>query len=341
MTFVDIYAGFLGAGKTTLIKKMIAEAYAGEKLALIENEFGEVGIDGKLLADKGMAVSELDSGCICCSLAGDFTDALTALCRDYAPDRILIEPSGVAALSDVRYAIEQAIEQGAPLTPGYAVTVADITHTEDYLASYGYGEVYEDQLREADLIVFSRTKKLPEEELVSVTNVLRGLNPHASFVTSDWDELSGKDLLGAIDGERSLKEELLHELMPEKACGCEHGELAHHGHGACDGHPHHHGEEHDGHAHEADGIFQSWGIETPRRFTEAALRAMLGELDTGRYGMVLRAKGIVPAEGNGWLGFDYVPNEAAVRPEKADVTGRICVIGVGLDEEALKKLFVG
>ncbi|MDO4492980.1 MAG: GTP-binding protein [Clostridia bacterium] len=323
MIEVDIIAGFLGAGKTTLINKLLGGACGTEKLALIENEFGEVGVDGALLSGTGMQIAELDSGCICCSLAGDFTEALLTLARDYAPDRILIEPSGVAALSDVLTAVKEAAEHGAELVVEHILTVADALRVSAQLASYGYGEVTEDQLKHCDAIVLSRTQGMEEEALTALCAELAELNPRASVVTTPWEELSAEELLAVTKQEHTLEDELLSELVPE------------HTH-----HRHEHGEHHDHHAHQAEGMFQSWGAETPRRFTEAALGAILGEFGTGRCGMILRAKGIVPSE-NGWLAFDYVPGEQKIRPAAPAATGKLCVIGVMLDEKTLTSLFLG
>ncbi len=374
MTKIDIYSGFLGAGKTTLIKKMIREAYQGEKLVLIENEFGEIGIDGGFMQEAGIQVNEMNSGCICCSLVGDFGKALSQVIAEYHPDRILIEPSGVGKLSDVIAAVQRAAKDEAEL--GSFVTVADATKCKVYLKNFG--EFYCNQIETASTIILSRTGSISREKLDAAVALLREHNAEAAIITTPWDELSGAQILAAMEKQNSLNDELAamvaeahehhhehhhhhdgecchdhnehehHHHENEEFCHHEHDEHEHHH--EHDEHEHHHEhdehcgceehEHHHHHGHDADEIFQSWGVETPKRFTADALREILTALDDDeKYGVVLRAKGIVPAENGTWLHFDHVPGEIDVRTGTAAVTGRLCVIGSGLKTDALTALF--
>ena len=391
MTKIDIYSGFLGAGKTTLIKKMIQEAYAGQKLVLIENEFGEIGIDGGFLQDAGIEITEMNSGCICCSLVGDFGKALTKVIADYAPDRILIEPSGVGKLSDVEAAVEKVTSDTVSL--GNLVTVADAGKCKMYMKNFG--EFYNNQVETAGTIILSRTGSISEEKLNACVALLREKNPNAVIVTTPWDQLTGAQILEAMEQGNTLLKELEAEHHPhhhddgddEDECCCHHHhddddedgdahEHHHHHHDHDDeddhdhehhhhhdhddedeccchdhDHEHHHHHDHDGedeccchdhdheHHHHADEVFTSWGVETPKKFTEEEIRAALAAFDGGKYGVVLRAKGIVPTPDGRWLHFDYVPEEEDVRYGSASVTGRLCVIGSKLDEDGLKALF--
>ena len=333
MTKIDIFSGFLGAGKTTLIRKLIAEGYQGEKLVLIENEFGEIAIDGGFLKDAGVQINEMNSGCICCTLVGDFTMALKKVMDDYAPDRILIEPSGVGKLSDVAKAVERV--EGAHI--GAKVTVVDAGKAKMYMRNFG--EFFNDQVQNADLIVLSRTGTASDAKVLTAVELLKGLNDHAGLITTPWDQVDGKLIRQAMD-ENGLKAEM--EKLKE--------EHEHHHHHHEDGEEcddpdcechHHHDHEHH-HHHHADEVFASWGMETPRKFSEAELREILGELsDAVQYGIVLRAKGIVDAKDGQWLYFDYVPGEMEIRRGAAAVTGRFCVIGSHIREDALKELFAG
>ena len=379
MTKIDIFSGFLGAGKTTLIKKLIAEAYAGERLVLIENEFGEISIDGGFLKEAGIEITEMNSGCICCSLVGDFREALKKVIDQYTPDRILIEPSGVGKLSDVTRAVAAVAEEREVKLNCFA-TVADVNKVKLYMKNFG--EFYNDQISHANAIILSRTGAASEEKVAAAVALIREKNPEATVVTTDWAALSGGQILAAMEQKQDFVAQLLaeteaeqhghHHEHGEECCHeghhhhehgeecCheghhhhEHGEECcheghhHHEHGeeCChEGHHHHeHGEEccHEGHHHDhhhADEVFTSFGRETARQFTEAEVRGALAALDTGKYGTVLRAKGMLPSEG-GWIYFDYVPGEADVRAGSPDVTGRLCVIGAKLDEEALAGLF--
>ena len=326
MTKIDIFSGFLGAGKTTLIKKLIAEAYAGEKLVLIENEFGEISVDGGFLKDAGVEITEMSSGCICCSLVGDFAEALEKVKTQFAPDRILIEPSGVGKLSDVIRAVQDV---GDPdLVPGSFTTVVDATRAKMYMKNFG--EFWCNQVENAGAIVLSRTGGMSEAKIKACVDMLREHNHDAVIVTTPWDQLDGKTLRSAMEHEDSLKAELErlaaeageHEDEDECCCGHDH---EHH-------HHHHHG-------HDADEVFVSWGAETARKFTEAEINEMLAGLDSLRYGQVVRAKGYVASEGEDWIYFDYVPGERELRRGAPAVTGRLCVIGSGLDEEGLRELF--
>ena len=336
MTTIDIFSGFLGAGKTTLIRKLIAEAYAGEKLVLIENEFGEIAIDGGFLKDAGVEITEMNSGCICCTLVGDFTKALKKVMDDFAPDRILIEPSGVGKLSDVTRAVERV--EGAVI--GTRTTVVDAGKAKMYMRNFG--EFFNDQVANADLIVMSRTDTASEEKVVAATEILKGLNPNAKLITTPWDKLSGAQIREAMehDALHEEMEKLRHEHhhhhdhdedeCDDPECECHH----HHDHDEDDEHEHHH------HHHHADEVFTSWGRETARKFSEEEIRAILAKLDDNeRYGMILRAKGIVDASDGEWIYFDYVPGEIDIRRGGAAVTGRFCVIGSKMNENALKELF--
>ena len=338
MTKIDIFSGFLGAGKTTLIRKLIAEAYQGEKLVLIENEFGEIAIDGGFLKDAGVEITEMNSGCICCTLVGDFTKALKKVMADYAPDRIIIEPSGVGKLSDVAKAVSGV--EGAEI--GAKVTLVDAGKCRMYMRNFG--EFFNDQVENADLIVMSRTDTASPEKILAATELLKGLNGHAGLITTPWDKISGKQIAEAMDenGLKAEMERLAHEHH-EHLHDHEHEEHEHH-------HEHHH--EHDEncscgchdhdheHHHHADEIFTSWGMETPRKFSEEELRSLLSALgDEERFGTVLRAKGILDSSDGDWIYFDYVPGESDIRRGAAAVTGRFCVIGSKLKEQALKELF--
>ena len=349
MTKIDIFSGFLGAGKTTLIKKLLSEVYQGEKLVLIENEFGEISIDGGFLKESGVQISEMSSGCICCSLVGDFNQALKDVVAQYQPDRVLIEPSGVGKLSDVIVAVENAVaESEGTMVLGSAVAVEDASKVKVYMKNFG--EFYNNQVESAGTLILSRTQKLTDEKLHTAVEMLREKNPDAAILTTPWDELSGKTILSAIE-KVSLADELLEKMRSEHE---EHEHHHHHDHDAhcdcgCHDHEHHHHHDHDEHCncgchdhdhhhHHADEVFTSWGVETPKKFTEGAIHEILEELDSGEYGKVLRAKGIVNGE-NGWIEFDYVPEEHEIRAGHPDYTGRLCVIGAELDEGKLKTLF--
>jgi len=330
MTKVNVISGFLGAGKTTLIKKLLDEALKGERIVLIENEFGEIGIDGGFLRDAGVEISEMNSGCICCSLVGDFGEALKKVMDQFHPDRILIEPSGVGKLSDVIRAVQGVAEHVPEMVLGCAVAVADAAKCKVYLKNFG--EFYANQIQHAGAIILSRTQKLDQTGLEAASALLREKNKTAPIVTTPWDQLSGEQLLSVMEQGDTLARDLLaEEACP--VCGGHHGHEHHHDHGACGCHDHHH------HGHDADEVFTSWGVETTRAFTPEKLEEVLAALDSGRYGAVLRAKGIVPGGEGGWLHFDYVPQEHQVRTGPADYTGRLCVIGSKLDEAGLKALF--
>ena len=372
MTKVDIYSGFLGAGKTTLIKKMIAEAYKGQKLVLIENEFGEIGIDGGFLQDAGINITEMNSGCICCSLVGDFGEALKRVIREYAPDRILIEPSGVGKLSDVIGAVNRVT--GEDVTLGYTVAVADAGKVKVYMKNFG--EFYNNQVETASTIILSRTDSIPQAKLDAAVNLLREHNSVATVVTTPWDQLTGEQLIAAMEGKASLAADLakmeLERLEAEEAeeehhhhhddgeCCCHHHDddeehEHHHHHDDDDDHEHHHHHDdgeccchhhhdhedghHHHHHHHADEVFTSWGVETARKFEASAIEAALKALDSGEYGIILRAKGILPASDGTWIHFDFVPEEHNIRTGPADVTGKLCVIGSKLDESGIAKLF--
>ena len=383
MTKIDIVSGFLGAGKTTLIKKLLAEAFQGEKLVLIENEFGEISIDGGFLKESGVQISEMSSGCICCSLVGDFNKALKDVHQQFAPDRILIEPSGVGKLSDVIVAVENTVKDVPDMKLNSFVTVADATKVKVYMKNFG--EFYNNQIESAGTIILSRTQKLTQEKLEAAVALLREKNPNAAILTTPWDELDGKTILSAIE-KVSLADELLERMQAEHAADeaehhhhhdhdedddhehcchhdheehdhchhdhdedehCHHHEHDHEDHDEHEHHHHHHdGEECDDphcgchhHHHHADEVFTSWGVETVKAFTEAGLDRILTALDSGDYGAILRAKGIVHSEDGKWLHFDFVPEEHQVRFGAADYTGRLCVIGSQLKEDKLAALF--
>ncbi len=334
MTRIDIFSGFLGAGKTTLIKKLIAEAYQGEKLVLIENEFGEIGIDGGFLKDAGIEVTEMNSGCICCSLVGDFGKALAEVIETYHPDRILIEPSGVGKLSDVMAAVKKLENPEVEL--GSLVTVADANKCKMYMKNFG--EFYNNQVETATTIILSRTDSISEEKLHTCVELLRGKNANATIITTPWSELTGRQIVDAAEHKTDLAQEM--SKLTEEA---HHHHHHHDEHCDCGHDHHHHHDEHCGcghdHHHHADEVFTSWGLETPRKFTLAQIEDCLQEMDNAdKYGMVLRAKGIVAGVGN-WIHFDHVPGEADVRFGSPDVTGRICVIGSKLNKSALRELF--
>ena len=423
MTQIDIYSGFLGAGKTTLIKKMISEAYAGQKLVLIENEFGEIGIDGGFLQDAGINITEMNSGCICCSLVGDFGKALEQVIAQYHPDRILIEPSGVGKLSDVIGAVNKVTNEDVTL--GYTVAVADAGKVKVYMKNFG--EFYNNQIETASTIILSRTDSIPQTKLDTAVSMLREHNEAATIVTTPWSDLTGEQLLHAMEGKATLAAELAklqqehehhhhHDHDENCTCGChDHEEHEHHHHHhedgeCCCGHDHehhhhhdheehccghHHGDEgchehhhghveeehcahhhhdhehhhhedgecccghdhehhhhhehdehctcgchdHDHHHHHADEVFTSWGVETAKKFDRNQIELALKQLDSGLYGMVLRAKGILMANDGTWIHFDYVPEEYNVRTGAADITGKLCVIGSKLDEKGVAQLF--
>ena len=372
MTKIDIVSGFLGAGKTTLIKKLLAEAYKGEKLVLIENEFGEINIDGGFLKESGIQISEMSAGCICCSLVGDFNKALKDVEAQFHPDRILIEPSGVGKLSDVIVAVENTVKDVPEMKLNSFVTVADATKVKVYMKNFG--EFYNNQIESAGTIILSRTQKLNQEKLEAAVALLREKNPDAAILTTPWDVLDGKTILSAVE-KVSLADELLEKMQAEHEADAAEHEHEHHHHDhdehdhdehdhdhCCHHHDHdddhdheeheHHHHHHDGeecddphcgchhHHHHADEVFTSWGVETVKTFTEADLERILSALDGGEYGAILRAKGIVPAaDGGQWLHFDFVPEEHQVRRGPADYTGRLCVIGAELKEDKLAALF--
>ena len=339
MIKVDIFSGFLGAGKTTLIRKLIQEVYQGEKVVLIENEFGEIGVDGGFLQDAGIQITEMNSGCICCTLVGDFAKALREVAAKYAPDRIVIEPSGVGKLSDVIRAVQRAGVDGAQLNA--FCTVVDAKKCKMYLKNFG--EFFLDQVENASCIVLSHTGD--EKKVAEAVGLLRQ-HTDVTIVTTDWNNLKGADILAAIEKKDSLAAELekLAAETHEEHEHCHHHHDEDEEHGCCH---HHHGEDDEGscghehhHHHHADEVFSSWGVETGKVFTRRELEDILRALSGGEYGQVLRAKGIVNG-GDVWYHFDYVPEEADVRRGPAAVTGRLCVIGCGLKEDALKTLFLG
>ena len=357
MTKVDIFSGFLGAGKTTLIKKLLDEAYKGEKVVLVENEFGEIGIDGGFLKDAGVEITEMNSGCICCSLVGDFSEALKKVISELSPDRILIEPSGVGKLSDVVKAVLNTDSEKICLNSNAAVV--DAKKCKMYMKNFG--EFYNDQIQNAGCIVLSHTTGVAEEKIKECVELLREKNSTALIVTTPWEDLEGKKILEAMEGSHTLEDEI--DSLTKEQCVCiEHGghhhEHHHHHHDhdeECDcgchehhHHHHHHDEDCDcgchehGHHHHADDVFTSWGAETAAKFTVDEIKKALEELENERdYGMVLRAKGIVAESDGGWIHFDYVPGESDVRFGAAEVIGRLCVIGADLKKEAIEKLFLG
>ena len=403
MTKIDIFSGFLGAGKTTLIKKLIQESFAGQQIVLIENEFGEIGIDGGFLQQSGIRINELNAGCICCSLVGDFRTALQQVVEQYHPDRILIEPSGVGKLSDVTRAVE-GVSEHLDVELNSFVTVADVNKVKLYMKNFG--EFYNDQVSHASCILLSRTQTAPEDKVAAAVALLRQKNPTATIVTTDWNNLTGEQILKAMSTQSDFKAELVamaaqanaahehehehehhhHDHDGECCCGHDHEHEHHHDHdGECccghdhehehhhdhDGecccghdhehehhhdhngecccghdHEHEHHHDHDGecccghhHDHHADEVFTSWGVETARRFSKAEIEHALEELDSGKYGMILRSKGIVDGGADGWLEFDYVPGEHEVRAHNADIGGKLVVIGSKLDEAAIAALF--
>ena len=345
MTKIDIDTGFLGAGKTTLIKKLLAEAYKGEKLVLIENEFGEINIDGGFLKESGIQISEMSAGCICCSLVGDFNKALKDVEAQFHPDRILIEPSGVGKLSDVIVAVENTVKDVPEMKLNSFVTVADATKVKVYMKNFG--EFYNNQIEAAGTIILSRTQKMTQEKLEAAVSMLREKNADAAIITTPWDELDGKAILSAIE-KVSLADELLEKMRAEHEAD-EHEHHHHHHDGEeCDDPNcscHHHDHEHEEHEHEhhhhhhADEVFTSWGKETPKVYTQADIDRILTALDSGDYGAILRAKGIVNGTDGAWIEFDYVPEEHEIRAGHPDYTGRLCVIGSNLKEEKLAELF--
>ncbi len=335
MTKIDIFSGFLGAGKTTLIRKLIAEAYGGEKLVLIENEFGEIGIDGGFLKEAGIEITEMNSGCICCSLVGNFKEALHKVIEQYAPDRILIEPSGVGKLSDVIRAVDGVAAELEGVQLNSFTTVADAGKVKMYMKNFG--EFYNDQIEHAGAIVLSRTQSIPQAKLDAALELLRSHNQKASIITTPWEQLNAHPHLVAEEVLRVVQDQVHDHHQHFDECDHDHDhdhEHHHHDHdGECScgcGHDHHH--------HHADEVFTSMGRETARKYTAAELEFALNSLDSGEFGAVLRAKGILPGQ-DGWLYFDYVPGEVNVRPGAADVTGRLCVIGSKLDEKGIEGLF--
>ena len=335
-TKIDIFSGFLGAGKTTLIKKLIKEAFAGEQIVLIENEFGEIGIDGGFMREAGIQVNELNSGCICCSLVGDFREALKKVVETYHPDRILIEPSGVGKLSDVTRAVE-GVAEDLPVILNSFVTVADVNKVKMYMKNFG--EFYDDQVSHASCIILSRTGNASEEKVAAAVALLAEKNPTATIVTTDWTVLTGAQIVSVMDGKRDLVAELLTEARAANVAHADEDEHHHHHHhdhddehGVCScGHHHHHD-------HDADEVFTSWGKETAHKYSREDLDKALHALDEGAYGMILRAKGIVDG-GDTWYEFDMVPGEHEIRPCGPDVTGKLCVIGSQLKEHEIAELF--
>ena len=375
MTKIDIFSGFLGAGKTTLIKKLIKESFAGQKVVLIENEFGEIGIDGGFLKESGIQINELNAGCICCSLVGDFRTALQQVVEQYHPDRIVIEPSGVGKLSDVTRAVEGVAEHLDVQLSSF-VTVADVNKVKMYMKNFG--EFYDDQISHASCIILSRTQNATEEKIAAAVAMLREKNPTATIVTTAWDALTGEQILKAMSTKDDFKAELIamaakaneehahedeeeehehhhhhdHDDDHDEHCCCGHHhddddddedehEHEHHHHHDHDDHDEHCccGHHHHHHDHDADEVFTSWGVETAKKFSKADIEHALNELDTGNYGMILRSKGIVDGGADGWLEFDYVPGEWEVRARGADVGGKLVVIGSKLDEKAIAALF--
>ena len=397
VTKIDIFSGFLGAGKTTLIKKLIKEAFQGEKIVLIENEFGEIGIDGGFMREAGIQVNELNSGCICCSLVGDFREALKKVVETYHPDRILIEPSGVGKLSDVTRAVE-GVGETLPVSLNSFVTVADVNKVKMYMKNFG--EFYDDQISHASCIILSRTGTADEKKIAAAVALIQEKNPTATIVTTDWNELTGAQIVSVMDGKRDLVAELLSEAQASNAAHADEDEEEHHhhhhhdhdedGHECChhhhdhdddddddedehehhhhhdedddhghecyhhhhdhddddDEHEHHHhhdgecccGHHHHHHDHDADEVFTSWGHETAHKYSHDELESILTTLDSGEYGAVLRAKGIVDG-GDTWYEFDMVPGEHEIRTCGPDVTGKVCVIGSQLKEHEVEELF--
>ncbi len=355
MTEITVISGFLGAGKTTLIKKLLEEAFQGEKIVLIENEFGEIGIDGGFLKDAGIQVNEMNSGCICCSLVGDFGTALKEVLNTYAPDRILIEPSGVGKLSDVVKAVEN-VAGSMDVRIDSSIVVVDGKKCKMYMKNFG--EFFNNQIEHAGTIVLSRTQSMTDEKLEACVELLREHNAKATMITTPWDDLNGKQILDAMHHtELNMEEHGHHDHHHgDECCHHHHHEEDHHHHHdhegghdhhhhehgedcTCGCHDHHHHHSHEGH-HHADEIFSSWGVETPHKYSTEELQQILEELSNSEdYGLILRAKGILAGTDGGWLQFDFVPEEYEVRGGSPDYTGRLCVIGSKLNEEALKKLF--
>ena len=366
MTKIDIVSGFLGAGKTTLIKKLLKEALADTKVVLIENEFGEIGIDGGFLKEAGIEIKEMNSGCICCSLVGDFGTSLKEVLKTYTPERILIEPSGVGKLSDVMKAVSDVIDE-QEVVLNSAVAVVDASKCKMYMKNFG--EFFINQIAHAGTIILSRTGNIKEDKLNKCIELIREHNEKATIITTPWDDLDGKDILDTIEGAKDLEAQMLEELKhhhehhhdhehhhehhhehgEDCTCGChDHEHEHHHDHEHHHEHHHEHGEDctcgchdHDHHGHHhADDVFTSWGMETPAAYCKQEIENILEELEQESvYGFVLRAKGMVPDKEGGWIYFDYVPGESNVRPGKADVTGKFCVIGSKLKEDKLAELF--
>lgn len=335
MTKIDIVSGFLGAGKTTLIKKLLKEALSAEQVVLIENEFGEIGIDGGFLKEAGIEITEMNSGCICCSLVGDFGTALKEVLDKYHPDRILIEPSGVGKLSDVMRAVEGATSsEGVHLNS--AVAVVDAKKCKTYLKNFG--EFFANQIEHAGTVILSRTGEMSDEKINAAVALIREHNARAAIITTDWNKLDGGKILETIEDAKDLEAELMQEVLKAHEHDHEHGEDCTCG---CHDHDHHH-HDHDGHHHHhhADEIFTSVGIETSSKFTKAQVQACLDALeDTEKYGMVLRAKGMLPTEGDLFIHFDHVPGESEIRDGSAEYTGKVCVIGSELKEDNIRALF--
>lgn len=327
MTKIDVFSGFLGAGKTTLIKKLLKEALDGSKTVLIENEFGEIGIDGGFLKEAGIEIKEMNSGCICCSLVGDFGASLKEVIETYAPERILIEPSGVGKLSDVLKAVENVAAE-LNVQVNSAVAVVDASKAKMYIKNFG--EFFVNQIEFAGTIILSRTDKVNAEKLEECAKLIREHNSKATIITTPLEQLDGKDVLETIEGADTL-DEMMREMMEHIHEDEEHEHHHHHDHGCGCGHDHHH--------HHADEVFTSWGKETPVRFTTERIESILTALDSGEYGAILRAKGMVPAEDGTWIYYDYVPEEHDIRTGKPEVTGKICVIGAELKEDKLEELF--
>ena len=372
MTKIDIISGFLGAGKTTLIKKLIDEAFKGEKLVLIENEFGEIGIDGGFLKDAGVQITEMNSGCICCSLVGDFGTALKQVITDYAPDRIIIEPSGVGKLSDVIKAVK-GVSADLDVDLDSYTTVADVSKCKIYMKNFG--EFFNNQIESANTIILSSTQNVSQDKIEKAVSMIREHNQEATIVTTPWDDISGAMIREAMQNHKTLEESMMEEEHDHDhhhdhdECGCHdhhhdhddecechehdhHDHDHHHDHDECgchdhDHHDHDHGDgctcgchDHDHHHHHADEVFTSWGKETPHKYNETKLNEILDTLaDTEKYGIILRAKGILPSDAGDWLYFDLVPGEYEIRKGNPDITGKLCVIGSKLDEAALAELF--
>ena len=326
MTKIDIISGFLGAGKTTLIKKLIEQAFKGEKLVLIENEFGEIGIDGGFLKDAGVQITEMNSGCICCSLVGDFGTALKQVITDYTPDRIIIEPSGVGKLSDVIKAVKD-VSGNLDVELDSYTTVADVSKVKIYMKNFG--EFFNNQIESANTIILSRTQTTTQDKIEKAVAMIREKNDHATIITTPWDEIDGAAIREAMQNYKSLEETMMDEAKKGHDHDHDHGDECTCG---CHDHDHHH--------HHADEVFTSWGKETPHKYNEDKLREILDTLaDTEKYGVILRAKGIVPGDAGEWLYFDLVPGEFEIRKGKADITGKLCVIGSKLKEDDLAQLF--